>query len=79
MKRYGMWQAGMLAVGLFSTAALACAAGGAEDKHPLLLQGDRVLIGTVEEIRSEQAKINTGEVEPGSFRWGSGRQRDCRI
>lgn len=60
MKRRGMWQAGVLAVGLFSAATLA----GAEDKHPQLLSGDRVLIGTVEEIRSDQAKINTGEVEP---------------
>jgi len=31
---------------------------------PQLLSGDRVLLGTVEEIRSDQAKINTGEGQP---------------
>ncbi|WHZ14640.1 MAG: hypothetical protein OJF52_001479 [Nitrospira sp.] len=64
MKRHGMWQAVVLSVGLFSAAALIGAASGAEDKHPQLLPGDRVLIGTVEEIRSDQARIHTGEVEP---------------
>ena len=29
-----------------------------------LLHGDRVLLGTVEEIAGSQARINTGEVEP---------------
>lgn len=31
---------------------------------PQLLSGDRVLLGTVEEVRSNQARINTGEVAP---------------
>jgi len=31
---------------------------------PQLLSGDRVLLGTVEEIRSDQAKIDTGEGQP---------------
>jgi hypothetical protein len=46
------------------SAAVTYAASEAADKHPQLLPGDRVLIGTVEEVRSEQAKIDTGEVEP---------------
>jgi hypothetical protein len=29
-----------------------------------LLSGDRVLLGTVEEVRSDQARINTGEGQP---------------
>ncbi|HEU4685988.1 MAG TPA: hypothetical protein VFS39_15890, partial [Nitrospira sp.] len=35
-----------------------------EPAHPQLLPGDRVLLGTVQEIRSEQARIDTGELEP---------------
>ena len=31
---------------------------------PPLLSGDRVLLGTVEEVRSDQARINTGEGQP---------------
>jgi hypothetical protein len=31
---------------------------------PQLLSGDRVLLGTVEEVRSDQARINTGEGQP---------------
>ena len=42
----------------------AYAASEAGEKHPQLLPGDRVLIGTVEEVRSEQAKIDTGEGAP---------------
>ena len=59
-----MWQAAVLTVGLFSSAAFASAASGAEGAHSQLLPGDRVLLGTVEEIRSEQAKIDTGEMSP---------------
>jgi hypothetical protein len=32
------------------------------DPHRELLPGDRVLLGTVEEVRSDQARIDTGEV-----------------
>ena len=31
---------------------------------PQLLAGDRILLGTVEEVRSDQARINTGEGQP---------------
>jgi ribosomal protein S1 len=31
---------------------------------PQLLSGDRVLLGTVEEIRSDQAKVDIGEGQP---------------
>ena len=59
-----MWQAAVLTVGLFSSVTFAGAASGAEGTHPQLLPGDRVLLGTVEEVRSEQAKIDTGEGSP---------------
>lgn len=47
-----------------SPASMAVAAGTPDGTHPQLLAGDRVLLGTVEEVRSDQARINTGEVEP---------------
>jgi len=34
------------------------------DAPAQLLPGDRVLLGTVEEIAGEQARIDTGEVQP---------------
>jgi hypothetical protein len=45
----------------------AAAVGGAAVAEPApheLLRGDRVLIGTVQEVRGAQARIDTGEVEP---------------
>jgi hypothetical protein len=48
----------------FSAASLAGAAAEAEPAHPQLLPGDRVLLGTVLEVKSEQARIYTGEPEP---------------
>jgi TusA-related sulfurtransferase len=53
-----------VAAGLVMLATVAVGTAFAEDKHSQLLPGDRVLIGTVEEVRSGQAKIDTGEVEP---------------
>jgi hypothetical protein len=57
-----LWPCLMLTVLLISPASVALAATSAD--MPQLLAGDRVLLGTVEEIRSEQARIDTGEVEP---------------
>jgi hypothetical protein len=51
---------------LLSTFATAFAAteGSLPDPPAELLRGDRILLGTVEEIAGDQARINTGEVEP---------------
>lgn len=38
--------------------------GGSEEAPHQLLPGERVLLGTVEAIRGDQARIDTGEVEP---------------
>jgi hypothetical protein len=56
-------QVGVLALtlGVVSVASAGEAASGAEQVHPQLLPGDRVLIGTVMEVRSGQARIDTGE------------------
>jgi hypothetical protein len=64
IKRIG--QLGVLALPLWVTSAASAgeAASGAEQGHPQLLPGDRVLIGTVVEVRSGQARIDTGEVQP---------------
>jgi bifunctional DNA-binding transcriptional regulator/antitoxin component of YhaV-PrlF toxin-antitoxin module len=40
------------------------AKSGAEHTHLQLLLGDRVLIGTVQEVRGAQARIDTGEIQP---------------
>jgi hypothetical protein len=57
-----LWPRLVLAMLLVSPASVALAATSADT--PQLLAGDRVLLGTVEEVRSEQARINTGEPEP---------------
>jgi translation initiation factor IF-1 len=64
MRRYFKWQAAVLTVGFLGLVAFVDGVSGAEDVHPQLLPGDRVLLGTVEEVRSEQAKIDTGEGSP---------------
>ncbi len=64
MRRNILWLLAVLAVGWISAASVGDAASGSEQAHPQLLPGDRVLIGTVEEVRSEQARINVGEGSP---------------
>lgn len=58
------WQVILLTGWLISAASLGEAASGSEQAHPQLLPDDRVLIGTVQEVRGDQARIDTGEVEP---------------
>ncbi|MGE3976384.1 MAG: hypothetical protein AB7F94_02230 [Nitrospira sp.] len=53
-----------LSVWWLSTASFSGAATQTEQTHQQLLPGDRVLLGTVEEIRSDQARIDTGELQP---------------
>jgi len=47
----------------FTATAFASDAVTELETRPQLLPGDRVLLGTVEEVRSGQARIDTGEVE----------------
>lgn len=51
----------MLAIATVSAAASASEIAGTD---PELHSGDRVLLGTVEEVRSEQVRIDIGELEP---------------
>lgn len=64
MRRNILWLLAVLTVGWISAASVGEAASASEQARPQLLPGDRVLIGTVEEVRSEQARINTGEGSP---------------
>jgi len=51
----------VLSVCCLSAAIIATAAAEVEP-HPQLLSGDRVLLGTVQEVRSDQVRINTGDL-----------------
>jgi hypothetical protein len=53
----------MFAMAGFSPAFVSGAASGPDQVHPQLLPGDRILIGTVVEVRGGQARIDTGEVQ----------------
>ena len=64
MKRNNLWRVVILSVGWLSVASMAGAASEMEPTHPQQIAGERVLLGTVLEIRSEQARIDTGELEP---------------
>lgn len=63
MTRYVVVPALVLSLGGFST-VFAAAETVFPDAPAQLLPGDRVLLGTVEEIAGEQARIDTGEVQP---------------
>jgi len=54
----------VLSVWFIGAVSVADATSEVAGTDPQLLSGDRVLLGTVEEIRSDQAKINTGEGQP---------------
>jgi hypothetical protein len=58
------WQVIGLIVCFIAAASAGEAASGSEHAHSQLLLGDRVLIGTVQEVRAGQARIDTGEVQP---------------
>lgn len=64
MPQHALWWLAVLTVCLIATVPVADAASEVAGTDPQLLFGDRVLLGTVEEIRSDQAKIDTGEGQP---------------
>ena len=49
---------------LMMPATAVLAASGHPDKDTALIQGERRVMGTVEEIKGDQIKVNTGEVQP---------------
>lgn len=64
MAQRTLWLLTLLTVWLIARVSVADAASEIAGTDPQLLSGDRVLLGTVEDVRSDQARINTGEVEP---------------
>lgn len=64
MNRQSVWQVVALTGLWISMASIANAASESEHVHHQLLSGDRILLGTVEEVRSAQARIDTGEGQP---------------
>ena len=64
MTQQALWRLAVLTVWLIATAPVAEAASEVAGTDPQLLSGDRVLLGTVEDIRSDQARINIGEGQP---------------
>jgi TusA-related sulfurtransferase len=62
MANHFLWKLAVFAVWAIAAASVVDAAPELEGTHSQLLPGDRILLGTVEEVRSEQAKIHTGEV-----------------
>ena len=64
MAQQPLWRGVVLAGSLIAIVSVAYAATELEGTHPQLLSGDRVLLGTVAEVRSDQARIDTGEGQP---------------
>jgi len=58
------WQLIAVTVWLLSAPSVGEAASLAEQVSHQLLLGDRVLVGTVQEVRAAQARIDTGEGQP---------------
>src|SRR5207249_12335297 len=64
MNRNTRWQLAVLTAWWISAGSVGDAASASEQAHPQLLSGDRMLIGTVKEVRGAQAQIETGEGQP---------------
>ena len=64
MTQHTLWRLAVLTLWLIATAPAANAASEVPGTDPQLLSENRVLLGTVEEIRSDQAKVNIGEGQP---------------
>lgn len=64
MAQHALWRLAVLTMWFVATVSVATAASKGEGNDPQLLPGNRVLLGTVEDVRSDQARIDIGEVEP---------------
>ena len=62
MAQQALWRLAVLTMWFIGAVSIAAAEGQGTDAE--LLSGDRVLLGTVEDVRSDQAKINIGEGQP---------------
>lgn len=66
MRHNMIWPLSVLVLAMGGTSAVSIgeAASHSEQVHPQLLPGDRILMGTVVEVRGGQARIDTGEELP---------------
>jgi hypothetical protein len=64
MSQHTLWRLMVLTVCLIGTVPVGEAASEVAGTDPQLISGDRVLLGTVEEVRSDQAKITMSEGQP---------------
>ena len=64
MTPHTLWRLAALTVWLVATVPVTHAASEVAGTDAQTLPGNRVLLGTVEDIRSDQAKINIGEEQP---------------
>ena len=64
MRRSILWLSAVLTVWWIAAASVGLVASASEQDHPQLLPGERIILGTVEDVRSEQARIHTGEGQP---------------
>ena len=62
MTRNRLWQLVLLLVGCFSAGSIVADASELDHPNLQLLDGNRVLLGKVEEVRSDQVRINTGDL-----------------
>lgn len=63
IRRFSLYGVCLL-TGCLIFSGVALAHEGKDTKDSESLSGERVISGTVEEVRGEQAKVNTGEVQP---------------
>ncbi|WP_447598593.1 hypothetical protein [Nitrospira sp. Nam80] len=64
MTHKALWRLTLLTMWAITATSLTYAAAESGGTAPQLLSGDRVLLGIVEDVRSDQARIGTGEVQP---------------
>ncbi|MGH7181628.1 MAG: hypothetical protein ACREJN_06605 [Nitrospiraceae bacterium] len=75
MRRHILWLVAVSALWWISGATIGHAAAGPEQAHPQLILGDRVLLGTVDEISGGRHKSIWGRSSLGSSRWACEKMR----
>ena len=64
MAQQALWRLAGLTIWFIGAVSIADAAAEVQGTDAQLLSGDRVLLGTVEDVRSDQARIHIGEGQP---------------
>ena len=64
MTQHGLWRLVLFTMWFAGVASIVDAVSEVPGTGPQRLSGERVVLGTVEDVKGDQAKINIGEVEP---------------